>query len=247
MKILYIFPHPDDESFGPAGAIHQQLSDGHEVHLLTLTRGGATQVRFKLNHSVQEMGELRLREMNKVKEVLNLTSMKVLDFPDSGLKELDPRVLEKAVADHILNIQPDIVVTYPVHGGSGFHDHLVCFAIVKRVYLELQETIVPYLKRLAFFTMPDDSKKPSIQNDGWPRLKLSEESLIDCVIELREEDVQKMKDALLCYASYQEVVAKMGVIGKIGSKVYFEIAFEDHKPALNDITSNVFQPVLNVL
>jgi hypothetical protein len=95
--------------------------------------------------------------------------------------------------------------------------------------------------------MPDDSKKPSIQDDGWPRLKLSEDSLIDCVTELREEDVQKMKDALLCYGSYQEVVAKMGVIEKIGRKVYFEIAFEDHKPPLNELTSNIYQSVLNVL
>ena len=46
------------------------------------------------------MGELRFREMHKVKEVLDLTSMTVLDFPHSGLKELDPRILEKAVADH---------------------------------------------------------------------------------------------------------------------------------------------------
>lgn len=120
MKILYIFPHPDDESFGPAGAIHQKMSDGHEAHLLKLTRGGATQVRFKLEYSGEEMGDLRLREMHKVKEVLKLTSMTVLDFPDNGLKELDPRNLEKAVANHILEVQPDIVVTYPVHGGGGF-------------------------------------------------------------------------------------------------------------------------------
>ena len=248
MMILYIFPHPDDESFGPAGAIHQQVSTGHEVHLLTLTRGGATQVRHKLNLSVEEMGEVRLKEMQKVSDVLGLTSMQVLDFPDSGLKELDPRILENTVSDHISKIRPDIVVTYPVHGGSGFHDHLVTYAVVKRVYLELRDSgEASYLKRLAFFTMPDDSKKPSIQNDGWPRLKLSEASLIDCIVSLKDEDVQAMKDALLCYDSYQEVVTKIGVVEKIGRQVHFEIAFEDHKPVLNDITSNIYENVLNVL
>lgn len=50
-----------------------------------------------------------------------------------------------------------------------------------------------------------------------------------------------MKDPLLCYGSYQVVVARMGVIEKIGREVYFEIAFEDHNPVLNDLTSNVYQ------
>ncbi len=72
MKLLYIFPHPDDESFGPAGAINQQINDGHEVHLLTLTKGGATQVRHKLNLNIEEMGAIRHKEMLNVKEVLNL-------------------------------------------------------------------------------------------------------------------------------------------------------------------------------
>lgn len=239
MKILYIFPHPDDESFGPAGAINQQVSKGHEVHLLTLTKGGATQVRLKLNLTVEQMGEVRVKEMLKVKEVLNLASMTILDFPDSALKELDPRVLERSVARHIEEIKPDVVITYPVHGGSGFHDHLVTHSVVKRVYLELMENRRKYLKRLAFFTMPDDSKRPGIQNDGWPRLKLSEESLIDCITPLRDEDVQKMKEALLCYESYQEIVAKIGVIEKIGQQVHFEIAFEDHKPVLTEITDMI--------
>lgn len=239
MRILYVFPHPDDESFGPAGAIYQQIRNGNDVHLLTLTRGGATQVRIKMNLTVEEMGNVRHNEMLRVKAVLGLSSMEVLDFPDSRLKELDPRILEDAVSAHIEKIKPAVVITYPVHGGSGFHDHLVTYAVVKRVYLTLRDRGADYLRRLAFFTMPDDAKKPSIQDDGWPRLKLSEDALIDCVTELSEVDIQAMKDSLLCYESYQEMVLKTRVIEKIGSKVYFEIAFEDHKPVLDDITDQI--------
>jgi N-acetylglucosamine malate deacetylase 2 len=238
MKFLYIFPHPDDESFGPAGAIHSQVNSGHEVHLLTLTRGGATQARHKLNLSVAQMGEVRFKEMKKVREVLNLASMTVLNYEDSNLKELDPRKLEIEIASHIQNIRPDIVVTYPVHGGSGFHDHLVTYAVVKRVYLELKDNGANFLKRLAFFTMPD-SGAPSLLPNGFPRLKLSEAELIDCIIPLKEADIQAMKDALSCYETYQEMVQKMGVIEKIGNRVHFEIAFETHTTKLKDLAEQL--------
>lgn len=52
MRVLYIFPHPDDESFGPAPVIRQQIEKGHEVFLLTLRKGRATKVRHKLGLSV---------------------------------------------------------------------------------------------------------------------------------------------------------------------------------------------------
>jgi N-acetylglucosamine malate deacetylase 2 len=139
-------------------------------------------------------------------------------------------------------IKPEIVVTYPVHGGSGFHDHLVTYAIVKRTYLELIDQGESYLKRLAFFTMPD-SNKPSIQDDGWPRLKLSEAILIDCIVPLRNADIQKMKEALLCYDSYQEMVAKIDVVDKIGRSVHFKIAFENHEPPLSDLTAAISSDV----
>ena len=61
MKILYVFPHPDDESFGPARAIAAQVRAGHSVCLLTLTKGGATKERFKLGYTVQQMGDVRTR------------------------------------------------------------------------------------------------------------------------------------------------------------------------------------------
>ncbi len=58
MRILYIFPHPDDESFGPANAMSKQVREGNEVYLLTLTKGGATKQRHKYGYSIKEMGEV---------------------------------------------------------------------------------------------------------------------------------------------------------------------------------------------
>ena len=176
MKILYIFPHPDDESFGPAHVMSKQRRDGHGVHLLTLTRGGATRQRFKYNHSIQKMGQVRYQEMRQVAEVLDLSGMTVLDLPDSGLKEMDPRDIEQAIISEIECVRPHVLVTYPVHGISVFHDHLVTHAVVKRVFVDLK-TKSPYLKRLAFFTI---TEKAARQSEVY-RLSGSTLAEIDCI------------------------------------------------------------------
>lgn len=237
-KILYIFPHPDDESFGPAAVIHSQIEKGHAAYLLTLTRGGATRQRHKLGLTVEEMGEVRYREMLEVEKVLGLSGMQVLDFPDSGLKELDSRILERAVQRHVEEVMPDIVVTYPVHGVSGFHDHLVTHAVVKRVYMELADAGAGYLKRLAFFTLPD-SGEPTWTSGDMPRFKLTEQALIDCIIPLQDADIHAMSEALKCYASYKETIEKSDVLEKIGNKAYFECFAEDFTPVLDDLTDQL--------
>lgn len=139
MTLLYVFPHPDDESFGPAPAIARQRRQGHNVCLLTLTRGGATKERHRYGYTVEQMGEVRHREMQAVAEVLDLTDLTVCDLPDSGLKHMDPRKIENVIRHHLATIQPDVLITYPVHGISGFHDHLVSHAVVKRLFCELRD------------------------------------------------------------------------------------------------------------
>ncbi len=237
-KILYIFPHPDDESFGPAAVIHSQIENGHDVYLLTLTKGGATQQRHKLGLSVAEMGEVRYQEMLEVEKVLGLKEMEVLDFPDSGLKEIDPRTIEQAVKKHIEKIKPSIVVSYPAHGISGFHDHIVAHAVIKRVYLEMRSSGADYLRRLAFVTLPD-SGDPTWTAGGMPRLKLTEKELIDCIITLRDTDIEAMRNSLNCYATYKETIEKSGVVEKIGNKMYFEIFDENFSPVLGDLTERL--------
>lgn len=233
MRILYIFPHPDDESFGPAAVMHRQLGAGHEVHLLTWTRGGATKQRYRLGLSIDEMGEVRYREMLAVEKTLGLTSMTVWDYPDSGLKELDPRELERATAAHILKLQPDVVVTYAVHGISGFHDHLVAHAVVKRLFLELREKGATWLQRLAMLTLRD-SGEPVFLEQGI-RLKHSTDEEIDCVVPLEYADITMMKSCLNCYETYQQTIEESNVVGKVGRSIHFEFYGEDCVPPADDL------------
>jgi N-acetylglucosamine malate deacetylase 2 len=237
MRVLYIFPHPDDESFGPAPVIGQQIENGHEVFLLTLTKGGATKMRHKLGLSVEQMGEVRYNEMLQVKKVLQLSGMTVLDLPDSGLQEMDPREIEKIVASHIERIQPQLIVSYPVHGCSGYHDHLVTHAVVKRVFLELKTAGAAYLKRLAFITFPNKVEVTVVQGNFV--MKQSDVCLIDCEIPLKEKDIALFRQALACYESYRERVVQSGIVDMIGEKVYFEIYGEDYKPVLLDLTTGI--------
>ena len=230
MKILYIYPHPDDESFGPAVAMSYQNRQGHEVFLLTLTRGGATKQRHKYGYSIEKMGEVRYNEMLDVEKTLGLAGMKVLDFPDSGLKEIDPRDLEKAVIEEIHSVKPEVVVTYPVHGISGFHDHLVTHAVVKHAYLEVKEH-TDFLKRLAFHTITEEQ---ATQSKLFP-LHGSTPQEIDCIYHSDDADVERANNALDCYVTFQETIKNSGIREMLSKEIYFEIFQEDFKPPLNDL------------
>lgn len=238
IRTLYIFPHPDDESFGPAPVIFRQTKRGEEVFLLTLTRGGATKVRFKYNYSIEEMGEVRVSEMEKVKRVLNLTGMEIWDMEDGSLAYMNPIELENRVAEYVTKINPDIVVTYAVHGISGHHDHLAIHSAVKRIFSESERyQKFPAWKRLALFTFPKPEN--SEQDGAMAHVRTSPANMIDCVVKLNEEEKIKFKEALYCYETFIEVIESTQVIDRIGDKVYFEFFNEDFKPVLTDLTDKL--------
>jgi LmbE family N-acetylglucosaminyl deacetylase len=234
MKILYIFPHPDDESFGPASAISKQRRQGHSVYLLTLTRGGATKQRLRYGYSIEKMGEIRSREMECVSSILDLTDLRILDFPDNNLKEMDPRLIEDSIYDEINRVQPHVLVTYPVHGISGFPDHLVTHAAVKRVFSDIKATH-RVLRRLAFFTITENMAKlhRSIPLRGSP----GED--IDCIIKVNDEDTRRANQSLDCYKTFQEVIVNSGIRDFITRDVYFEIFSENHHPPLDDLFNSM--------
>ncbi|MBL7128806.1 MAG: PIG-L family deacetylase [Ignavibacteria bacterium] len=240
MKTLYIFPHPDDESFGPASAMSAQQRAGHEINLLTLTKGGATKQRHKLGLSIKQMGEERHKEMLEVEKVLGLKEMTLLDLPDSGLAEMDPREIENAVKNEIERMKPEILVTYPVHGISGFHDHLVTHAVVKRLFLRMKDKGTDYLKRLAFFTLSKRDVETNVMNSQNPfHILYSTENIIDCKQPVEEEDIRKMQEALRCYKTYESTIEQTGIMDFVSDEISFEFYQEDFDPHVKDIAEGI--------
>ncbi len=229
-RILYIFPHPDDESFGPAPAMARQRRQGHEICLLTLTRGEATRQRHKFGYSKAVMGAVRYGEMQGVARALDLKDLTVLDFPDGGLPDVDPLALEAAVAAHLERVRPAVVVTYAVHGISGHPDHLVTHAVVKRVFCALRQDGAGYLRRLALYTLPEEN------DTGRPaHLKGSPPEAIGCVVRFDAADRAQAEAALACYETYRDLVEQHQPLKTVADGVCFCLFGEHHRPPLGDL------------
>lgn len=234
-SLLYVFPHPDDECFGPAPALARQRRQGHEVHLLTLTRGEATAQRERLGYSKSEMADARYHEMQNVADALDLTSLTVREYPDGELAELNPLVLEEEIANHVHETAPDVIVTYPVHGVSGHPDHLVAHAVTKRVACALRADGASHPKRLAFFTLAppaDDTDRPA-------HLQHSPDALIDCVEPVTEADIETAREALYCYDTYRPVIEEHQPLRSVGNQISFELFGEAHDPPLSSLLSDL--------
>lgn len=234
MTLLYVFPHPDDESFGPAPAIARQVREGHSVHLLTLTKGGATKVRHDLDLSVEAMGARREEEMACVADALGL-DLTVLDFPDGGLVDLDPRDLEHVVKRKIEAVRPDVVVTYAHHGNSGHPDHVVAHAVVKRAYCEACDEMAGRSpRRLAFFTLVEgEIKDAPVQLEGVPRER------IGAVVTFADADREAAERALACYETYADVVEEHRPLRQVEAGVAFVLFQETHDEPLGSLTDDL--------
>ena len=234
MTLLYVFPHPDDESFGPAPAIAKQTREGHRVKVLTLTKGGATKVRHDLDLSVKAMGEVREKETACAAEALGAEST-VLDFPDGGLADLDPRDLEHVVEREIKAVAPDVVVTYAHHGNSGHPDHAVTHAVVKRAYCAACDEMAGRSpRRLAFFTLVEGRIADApVDLQGVPEEK------VGAVVTFSDADRQRAEDALACYETYAEVVEAHEPLRQVADGVAFALFQETHDALLASLTDDL--------
>lgn len=204
---------------------------GHEVGLLTLTRGEATRQRHRLGINKEEMGRIRYNEMLQMQKALRIHRMDVWNYPDSGLKNLDPRSLEKDILNYIKQYDPHVIVTYPVHGISGFYDHLVCHAVVKRAFVEWKDQ-TGHPVRLAFFG-PEEQKITG--KETWIPLKGLQAEEIDCTVTVDQVDIEANKHALDCYETYQSTIETSGIKNMLEPEIHFTFFGENHNPRLNNL------------
>jgi LmbE family N-acetylglucosaminyl deacetylase len=220
-RLLLVFAHPDDESYGCGGTMAKYVQEKRaEVFLLTLTRGEASSQGPKLGLTKQQVGERRSREMEEVAKVYGLSELFLMDFPDSALETLDPRELEAAVTEIALRIQPQVIIGFPPHGISGFIDHIVTHAVVKRAFVELREKN-RHIRRFAMQSLPEEvaARAPRpLRGEPLEKIdcRIHVEPYLDCKrrgLEVQETvravtERDNVSDALMqpyeCYRFFQE-------------------------------------------
>lgn len=115
--VLVIAAHSDDEALGCAGTIAKHIAVGDAVHVLFMTDGVGS--RHGFNNEVED----RQASLEKAAEILQISSVQNLDFPDNKMDSIALLDVTQAIEKVILEIQPDTIYTH--HIGDLNVDHQI--------------------------------------------------------------------------------------------------------------------------
>ena len=122
--VLFVYAHPDDESFGIAGTAMKLKDEGHTTALLTLTRGDAGLWFGKQAGawSSEELARERTKEWRDATGIIGFTHRRLLEWPDGGLAASPPERVTADVVQFIREVRPDVVCTFGPEGAGSEHD-----------------------------------------------------------------------------------------------------------------------------
>jgi LmbE family N-acetylglucosaminyl deacetylase len=143
-RLLGVFAHPDDESFGPAGTLAVHSAAGVDVHIVTMTDGAAGAPADGYPDG-DELAAIRRDELKAAAHELGAT-LHHLPYRDSGFTgdprnddprafiNVDPDEPTAALVSLLREIRPDVVVTHDEQGGYHHPDHIRTHELVRAAF-----------------------------------------------------------------------------------------------------------------
>jgi len=123
-RMLCVFAHPDDETYGPGGSIARYALEGVRVHLLMFTCGEAGTIGVSKELSRERLCQRRVDELAAACSALGIEEHRVLGTPDRGVDHLDPGWAVDQIVRDIGKFRPHLLVTFHHKGVSGHSDHI---------------------------------------------------------------------------------------------------------------------------
>ncbi|MFE2972363.1 PIG-L family deacetylase [Streptomyces sp. NPDC059340] len=141
LTLMAVHAHPDDEATGTGGVLRRYATEGIQTVLVTCTDGscgeGAGGAKHgEPGHDPAAVVAMRRKELEASCEVLGVTHLELLGYPDSGMMGWPTNdapgsfwstPVEEAAArlGKLMELyQPDVVVTYDENGFYGHPDHI---------------------------------------------------------------------------------------------------------------------------
>lgn len=136
--------HPDDEAIATGGTMRLAASAGHDVVLVTATRGECGEPVPGVLAEGEELWQRRVSETHAAAEILGATRVEFLGYRDSGMMgestNDDPNCFWQADIDEAAHrlaailgdVHADVLTIYDDHGGYGHPDHIQVHRVGRR-------------------------------------------------------------------------------------------------------------------
>jgi LmbE family N-acetylglucosaminyl deacetylase len=133
-RLLCVFAHPDDESYGPGGTIARYAMEGAAVYLLMFTCGEAGTIGVSKELSRERLCQLRVDELAAASDALGIAEYRVLGTPDRGVDDIDPQWAVDQIVRDIHKYQPQVLLTFHHKGISGHPDHIAVAGYLEEAF-----------------------------------------------------------------------------------------------------------------
>jgi bacillithiol biosynthesis deacetylase BshB2 len=145
-RVLAIYPHPDDETFGKAGALALHAKEGAEITLVCATLGQMGRRMGKPFFANREnLWKIREKEIKDACSVIGIQDLRLWRMLDKTLQFEDPEELADRVEVVLKDVKPDLVYSYyPKYAVHPDHDALAEAAILAISRLPKNERPVVY-------------------------------------------------------------------------------------------------------
>lgn len=123
-SLLFIFAHPDDESFSVAGTASRYADEGVRLTLLTATRGDKGKCGDPPVCRPEELARVREAELRDAARVIGIRDVRVLDYRDRELASAPAEEVRAELVRVIRETRPQVVITFDPQGVNLHPDHV---------------------------------------------------------------------------------------------------------------------------
>lgn len=135
-RLLAVYSHPDDESFGSGGTLARYAKSGADVRLVCATRGEVGEIADPSLATPETLPQVREQELRNAASALGISEVTFLGYRDSGMAGTpdndNPKAFVNAPEDEVVRqlvgiirrFRPQVLMTFAPDGGYGHPDHV---------------------------------------------------------------------------------------------------------------------------